>query len=163
MPYAKLRAMAHWLFKSEPESYGFDRLERDGTTEWTGVRNYQARNLMRAMRVGELAFFYHSNTKEPGIAGICRVSRAAHPDHTALDPASEYYDPKATAETPIWEMVDVAFDRPLARFLPLGELRLREELAEMVLLRKGSRLSVQPVSSHEWKAVLALSKVRTHA
>jgi predicted RNA-binding protein with PUA-like domain len=148
----------HWLFKSEPDTYGFDRLERDGRTEWTGVRNYQARNNMKAMAVGDLGFFYHSSTKVPGIAGIVRVVRAAHPDHTARERGGEYFDPKATDVNPIWEMVDVAFERPLPRFVTLAELRAEPRLAAtMVLLRKGSRLSVQPVHHREWEIVLELA------
>ncbi len=149
----------YWLLKSEPDSYGFDRLEREGRTEWSGVRSFQARNFMKAMHVGDLGFFYHSSTKEPGIAGIVRVVREAYPDFTARDPASDYYDPKATAEKPIWEMVDVAFERRLARYVTLAELRANADLAPtMVLLRRGTRLSVQPVASREWGIVLRLAE-----
>jgi len=148
----------YWLFKSEPETFGFDRLEREGRTEWSGVRNYQARNLMKAMRLGDLGFFYHSSTKDIGIAGIVKVVREAYPDFTARDRSSPYFDPKATEANPIWEMVDVAFEKRLPRFLPLAELRANAALAAtMVLLKKGSRLSVQPVHPREWKIVLTLS------
>lgn len=150
---------AYWLFKSEPDTFGFDRLEREGRTEWSGVRNYQARNFMKTMRVGDLGFFYHSNTKEPGIAGIARVTRTVYPDFTARDPKSEYFDPKATDEKPIWEMVDVAFDRRLPRYVTLAELREERELVEtMVLLRKGMRLSITPVTKREWGIVLRLAE-----
>ncbi len=150
---------AYWLFKSEPDSFGFDRLEREGRTEWSGVRNYQARNFMKAMRVGDLGFFYHSSTKEPGIVGIARVTRDAYPDFTARDPKSEYFDPKATDEKPIWEMVDVAFERYLPRFVTLAELREHASLVEtMVLLRKGSRLSINPVTKREWGIVLRIAE-----
>lgn len=149
----------YWLFKSEPDAFGFDRLEREGRTEWSGVRNFQARNNMKAMRLGDLGFFYHSSTKEPGIVGIVRVVREAYPDFTARDPKSDYYDPKATADKPIWEMVDVAFERALPRFVSLAELRTNAELAPtMVLLRRGSRLSVQPVHPREWGIVLGLAE-----
>jgi predicted RNA-binding protein with PUA-like domain len=149
----------YWLFKSEPETYGFDRLEREGRTEWSGVRNYQARNLMKEMRVGDLGFFYHSSTKDTGIAGIVRVVREAYPDFTARDRGSPYFDPKATESKPIWEMVDVAFERRLPRFVSLAEMRANPALAAtMVLLKKGSRLSVQPVHPREWKIVLAMSE-----
>jgi predicted RNA-binding protein with PUA-like domain len=149
----------HWLFKSEPDSYGFDRLERDGRTEWSGVRNYQARNFMKTMKVGDLGFFYHSSTKEPGIAGIVRVVREAHPDQTARERGGEYYDPKATDENPIWEMVDVAFERRLPRYVTLAELRSEPRLTQtMVLLKKGSRLSVQPVHEREWKIVMTIAE-----
>jgi predicted RNA-binding protein with PUA-like domain len=149
----------YWLFKSEPETYGFDRLKREGRTEWSGVRNYQARNHMLAMRVDDLGFFYHSSTKELGIAGIVRVVREAYPDFTARDRSSPYFDPKATAENPIWQMVDVAYESELPRFVSLAELRRCVALAStMVLLRKGSRLSVQPVHPREWEIVLDLAQ-----
>jgi predicted RNA-binding protein with PUA-like domain len=149
----------YWLFKSEPDTYGFDRLEREGRTEWSGVRNYQARNLMKEMRVGDLGFFYHSSTKDTGIAGIVKVVREAYPDFTARDRMSPYFDPKATDAKPIWEMVDVAFERRLPRFVSLAELRANPALAAtMVLLKKGSRLSVQPVHPREWKIVLEMSE-----
>jgi len=150
---------SHWLFKSEPDTYGLDRLEREGRTEWSGVRNFQARTLMKTMRVGDLGFFYHSSTKEPGIAGVVRVVREAYPDFTAQDPQSPYFDPKASVDKPIWQMVDVAFDRRLPRFVTLAELRRCAELTpEMVLLRRGSRLSVQPVTKREWGIVLDLAE-----
>jgi len=149
----------HWLFKSEPDTFGFDRLEREGRTEWSGVRNFQARNFMKEMTVGDLGFFYHSSTKVPGIAGIVRVVRAAYPDFTARERGGDYYDPKATAERPIWEMVDVAFERRLPRYVTLAELRAEPALAAtMVLLKKGSRLSVQPVHKREWEIVLKIAE-----
>jgi predicted RNA-binding protein with PUA-like domain len=149
----------HWLFKSEPDTYGLDRLEREGRTEWSGVRNFQARNFMKAMKLGDLGFFYHSSTKEPGIAGIVRVSREAYPDFTARERGGPYFDPKATVANPIWEMVDVTFERRLARYVTLAELRTEPRLtATMVLLKKGSRLSVQPVHPREWEIVLEISE-----
>ncbi len=149
----------HWLFKSEPDTYGLDRLEREGRTEWSGVRNFQARNFMKAMKLGDLGFFYHSSTKEPGIAGIVRVSREAYPDFTARQRGGPYFDPKATEANPIWEMVDVTFERRLARYVTLAELRAEPRLAPtMVLLKKGSRLSVQPVHPREWEIVLEISE-----
>ena len=109
--------------KSEPDAYDFARLRTEGRTEWSGVRNYQARNFMRAMHIDDLGFFYHSSTATPGIAGICRVVREAYPDFTAQDPRSAYYDPKASPDNPIWMMTDVAYERDLPRFIPLSELR----------------------------------------
>jgi predicted RNA-binding protein with PUA-like domain len=151
--------VSYWLFKSEPESYGFDRLRREGRTEWSGVRNYQARNNMLAMKLGDLGFFYHSSTKEPGIAGIVEVVREAYPDFTARDRASPYFDPKSSEKNPIWQMVDVAYVRELERYVPLAELRRNVALANtMVLLKRGSRLSVQPVHPREWQIVLELAK-----
>ncbi len=149
----------HWLFKSEPDSFGFDRLEREKRTEWSGVRNYQARNLMKQMKTGDLGFFYHSSTKVPGIAGIVRVVKEAYPDFTARERGGPYFDPKATVDNPIWEMVDVAFERRLPRYVTLAELRAEPKLAAtMVLLRKGSRLSVQPVAEREWNIVLKMAE-----
>jgi predicted RNA-binding protein with PUA-like domain len=149
----------HWLFKSEPETYGFDRLKREGRTEWSGVRNYQARNNMLAMKLGDLCFFYHSSTKEPAIVGLVEVVREAYPDFTARERGSPYFDPKATDANPIWQMVDVAYVRDLERFVSLAELRRSVALANtMVLLKRGSRLSVQPVHPREWRIVLELAK-----
>jgi predicted RNA-binding protein with PUA-like domain len=154
----------YWLFKSEPDTFGFDRLEREGRTEWSGVRNFQARNFMKAMKQDDLGFFYHSSTKVPGIAGLVRVVREAYPDFTARERGGDYFDPRATEENPIWEMVDVAFERRLPRYVTLAELRAEPALAAtMVLLRKGSRLSVQPVHKREWEIVLKLAETPVHA
>ncbi len=147
----------YWLFKSEPESYGIDQLERDGRTEWSGVRNYQARNLMREMRVGDRAFFYHSSTARPGIAGLCEVVAAAHPDSTQFDPRSDYYDEKSPPDEPRWWCVDVGFVERFPRLLPLDELRAIRKLENMLLLRKGQRLSVLPVTAAEWKTIVKLA------
>ena len=149
----------HWLFKTEPDSFSIDDLEREGRTEWSGVRNFTARNLMRDMRVGDLGFFYHSSTKPPGIAGICRVAARAHPDSTQFDPASEYYDPGSPRDDPRWWCVDVEFVRRLPRYVALDELRAVAALASMPLLRKGQRLSVQTVGPQEWKRILKLAGV----
>jgi len=146
--------MNYWLFKSEPDVFGIDRLEREGRTEWSGVRNFQARNNMRAMRVGDRGFFYHSSVKPPGIVGICEVIREAYPDFTQFEKGGEYEDPTSRAERPKWYMVDVGFVRAFPRMLTLDELRTMPELAEMPLLRRGQRLSVQPVSESEWNAIL---------
>ena len=144
------------MFKTEPESYGIDRFEREGRTEWTGVRNSQARNNMLAMKLGELGFFYHSSCKPPGIAGICRVVREAYPDFTQFDPKSGYYDLTARPDKPRWYMVDVEFVRRFRRFIPLDELRAMPQLAGMTLLRR-SRLSVQPVEDVDWNAILKVA------
>jgi len=153
------RVPRHWLLKTEPDSFSIDDLERVGREEWSGVRSFQARNLMREMRKGDLAFFYHSSTKVPGIAGICEVVAPAHPDSTQFDPASEYYDERSSREDPTWWCVDVGFVRKLPRFVALEELRTIPALAFMPLLRKGQRLSVQPVSPQEWKRILKLAGV----
>ncbi len=152
-------AKQFWLFKSEPDTFGYDRLVRDGRTEWSGVRNFQARNLMKTMRVGERGLFYHSSTKIPGAVGIVRVTREAYPDFTARDPKSDYYDPKATEENPIWEMVDVVPERELPRIVSLTEMRGMHELDGMLLLRRGSRLSVQPVTQDQFDAIVARAEI----
>lgn len=147
--------MQYWLFKSEPDTYGIDRLERDGVTEWSGVRNFRARNHMKAMNVGDRGFFYHSSTKPPGIAGICEVAAAAHPDSSQFDPQSDYYDAGSRPERPKWWCVDVKFVSVLPRFVTLAELRAMDGLDGMPLLRRGQRLSVLPVSAAHWRRILA--------
>jgi predicted RNA-binding protein with PUA-like domain len=152
--------MNYWLVKSEPESYSIDHLakEKKQTTGWSGVRNYQARNTMRdLMKVGDRVLFYHSNAEPPAIVGVAKVVREAYPDPTALDEDSDYYDPKSSPENPRWFMVDLQFESKFARPLPLEELREVAALAGMELLRKGSRLSVQPVRKAEFDAVLRLA------
>jgi predicted RNA-binding protein with PUA-like domain len=147
-----LLAMRYWLMKSEPDVFGIDDLARAPrkTTAWWGVRNYQARNFMRDdMQVGDLAFFYHSSCPEPGIAGIVRISRRAYPDATQFDPASEYYDPKASRAEPRWMNVDVTLVRK-TRLLPIQELRTYRQLAEMRVLQHGNRLSITPVTDAQW-------------
>ena len=148
----------YWLFKTEPDSFSIDDLERVGREEWSGVRNFQARNLMREMQIGDLGFFYHSSTKPPGIAGVCEVVATAHPDSTQFERASEYYDPSSKRDDPKWWCVDVGFVRRLPRFVTLEELRAIPALAFMPLLRKGQRLSVQTVSPQDWKRILKLSE-----
>lgn len=151
--------MNYWLMKSEPDVFGIDHLaEMPGQTEhWDGVRNYQARNMMRdQMKVGDLVFFYHSNTKVPGIVGIMEVVREGYPDHTAFDPEQKYYDPKSDPEKPRWFMVDVRFVRKLERTISLEELKGRPELEDMALVRKGNRLSIMPVAKEQWDFILSL-------
>ena len=150
--------MRHWLLKTEPESYSIEDLRRDGSTFWNGVRNYQARNFMRDdMKVGDPVLFYHSNSEPPGVAGIARVSREAYPDHTALDPESPYFDPKAGPGDPRWYMVDVEFVEAFPRLLSLDEIRGTPGLEKMPLVNK-SRLSVQPVAPEEFEAIVALAR-----
>jgi predicted RNA-binding protein with PUA-like domain len=148
--------MRYWLMKSEPDVFGVDDLaKRPRKTEpWTGVRNYQARNFMRDdMRPGDLAFFYHSSCPRPGIAGIVKISRAAYPDETQFDRKGEYYDPKATRENPRWFNVEVTLVKK-TRLIGLDELRAHPELASMMVLKRGSRLSITPVTEREWQFVL---------
>jgi predicted RNA-binding protein with PUA-like domain len=150
--------MAHWLMKSEPDTFGIDDLEKRGTEPWSGVRNYQARNFMRdRMKPGELAFLYHSSCPEPGIYGIMAIGGNAYPDPTQFDRKSPYFDKAATREEPRWFLVDVKFRRRLRRPILLAELRDRErDLEGLMLLRKGSRLSIQPVSPEHWQKILDL-------
>lgn len=151
--------MAFWLFKSEPDVFGIDDLaaQPDQTDHWDGVRNYQARNFMRdGMSVGDQGFFYHSNTKEPGIVGVVEIVRSAYPDHTAFDPEDPHFDPKSDPSNPRWYMVDVRFVRKLGRTITLSELKERPELAGFPLVRKGNRLSVMPVEPEHWHFILSL-------
>lgn len=151
--------MRHWLLKSEPAVFSLDHLRAVGTDHWDGVRNYQARNMLRdEMQVGDQAFFYHSNCREPGIAGIMEIVRAGYPDPTAFDPADPHYDPRSDPSAPRWYMVDVRYTRHLARLIPLQELKGYPELAEMPLLRRGNRLSVMPVSTAQWDFILRLER-----
>ncbi|TCO81393.1 putative RNA-binding protein with PUA-like domain [Plasticicumulans lactativorans] len=154
--------MKHWLMKSEPETFGIEHLAaRPGQTAyWDGVRNYQARNMMRdEMRCGDQVLFYHSNTALPGIVGIAEVVREAYPDFTAWDPQSPYHDPRSTPERPLWVMVDVRLVRRLARVIGLGELREHAEaLGDFPLLRRGNRLSVMPVTPAQWDYILGLER-----
>jgi len=149
----------YWLFKSEPDVFGIDHLMRmpKRTEHWDGVRNYQARNMMRDdMRKGDLAFFYHSNCAEPGIVGIVEVVREGYPDFTAFDPDTKYFDPKSDPDNPRWYMVDVRFKRRLKRTVTLAELKEYPELEGMPLVRKGNRLSVMPVAPEHWEFILGL-------
>ncbi len=144
--------MAFWLVKSEPDVFSLNDLKRKRTAPWDGVRNYQARNFLRAMAVGDRCIFYHSNAEPSGAAGICRVARAHYPDHTAWDPASPYHDPKDGPAVQRWSMVDMRFERIFSRFLPLPELRTIPELSGMLLFQR-SRLSVQPVEPEHFAII----------
>ena len=154
----------HWLIKSEPESYSIDDLERDKRTFWAGVRNYQARNFMRdGMKVGDLVLFYHSGGDAPGapgVAGIARVCREAYPDHTALDKKDERFDPKATKDNPIWMMVDVEFVEKFAQPVSLKAMKAEPKLKDMIVLQRGQRPSVQPVSAAHFQLVRKMAGKR---
>lgn len=152
--------MQYWLLKSEPSVFSIQNLEKSAskTTCWDGVRNYQARNYLRdSMKKGDLAFFYHSNAEPPAIAGVVEIVKEGYPDHTAFDPEDPHYDPKSKKDNPSWFMVDVKHKQTFARPLSLDELRQIPGLKNMVLLQKGSRLSVQPVSKAEWDAIMKKS------
>lgn len=148
----------YWLMKSEPEDFSIDDLARVLVEPWTGVRNYQARNFMRQMQIGDGVLFYHSNADVPGIYGIAEVAATAYPDPTQFERKSKYYDPKSTHEQPRWDLVDVRYVRTLARPIPLEKIRERaDKLSEdFALIRKGNRLSVLPVTAAQWKLLLAL-------
>jgi predicted RNA-binding protein with PUA-like domain len=152
--------MAHWLMKSEPDAFGIDDLAARARPEpWDGVRNYQARNMMRdQMRVGDEVFFYHSNCEEPGIIGLAEVASEAYPDQTAFDPEAKYYDPKSDPDNPRWYLVDLRYVRHLRRNITLAELRqyAAGPLADLPLVRPGNRLSVMPITPEQWRFILSL-------
>ena len=147
-------ARRYWLFKSEPSAYSFDDLVADGVAEWDGIRNYQARNLLRdEVQEGDGVLFYHSNAKPMAVVGTATVVRSGYPDHTAWDPDSEHPDPKSTPEKPLWFMVDIKAEQRFAHPVTMEEMRRAPALEQMTLLRQG-RLSVQPVTAEEWESVL---------
>ncbi len=151
--------MNYWLMKSEPDAFGIDDLEQRPlqTEPWDGVRNYQARNMMRdEMKIGDQVFFYHSNCDQPGIVGIAKVVKAGYPDFTAFDPENKHYDPKSHPDKPTWYMVDVQFVRKLKRTISLQELKQQPELEQLALVRRGNRLSIMPVTEQQWAFILSL-------
>lgn len=148
--------MPYWLMKSEPDELSILDLRRIGHARWDGVRNYQARNFMRSMQIGELFFFYHSSCPEPGIAGIARIIGAPYPDPTALDPNSHYYDAKASTEKNPWSALDVEYVEAFPQVIHLARLKATAGLSELALVQKGSRLSVMPVSADEWQIVCGM-------
>jgi len=149
--------MAYWLMKSEPSAFSIDDLKRDGQTHWDGIRNYQARNYMREMQIGDEAFFYHSNCKVPGIVGMMKVIKTAYTDHTAFDPEDIHYDPKSKPEAPRWEMVDLAYVATFPKVLSLAQLRMEPALKTLIILRKGNRLSITPLTKEEWQHISCLA------
>lgn len=152
--------MAFWLAKTEPAECGIDDFARapDTPIVWVGVRNYQARNYLKAMQVGDEVLVYHASCKLIGVAGVVRVTRAAYPDPAQFDVSSPYHDPKSPADAPRWAAVDMVFERRLPQVLTLERLRAQPALAQMPLLQRGNRLSVMPVSSEEWTHVLQLAE-----
>lgn len=155
-----MKEKRYWLVKSEPDVFSFDDLLKapKKTTHWDGVRNYQARNTMRDdMKKGDGVFFYHSSADPTGIVGICEVVREAYPDHTAFDSKDPHFDPKSKKDAPTWYMVDLKAVRKLPRLITLAELKDVKGLEKMVLLQRGSRLSVQPVTAKEWELVTGLA------
>ena len=155
-------AKQYWLMKSEPDVFGIDDLKnsKDQETTWDGVRNYQARNFMRDdMKKGDLVLFYHSNAKPPGVAGVAVVSKESHPDHTAFDKKSKYFDPKSDPDNPRWMMVNVKFKKKFKNLVSLETLKEQSELKEMKLIQKGNRLSILPLTKDEFDFIQELSKV----
>jgi predicted RNA-binding protein with PUA-like domain len=159
MPESNKRERRYWLFKSEPECYSIDDLKRDKRTFWAGVRNYQARNLLRdEVQVGDGVFFYHSSTDPMAIVGTMEVVRAGYPDHTAFDPKDDHFDPKSKKDEPTWFMVDVAFKEKFTKPVTRDVLKAQKDLSKMVLLQQGSRLSIQPVTAEQWGIVRQLAE-----
>lgn len=152
--------MQYWLMKSEQDVYNIDDLEKDTTTWWEGVRNYEARNIMRdGMKEGDLALFYHSNASPPGVAGVARIVKEAYPDHYAFDPKSNYFDAKSDPDNPRWLMVDVEFVEKFADKVSLKELKEEESLEEMALFKR-MRLSVQPVREAEFNRIVEMGRAK---
>lgn len=161
MASKKSDSLQYWLLKSEPEVFSISDLESSAkkTTCWDGVRNYQARNTLRdQMKIGQLAFFYHSNAEPPAIAGIVKIVREGYPDHTAFDENDHHYDPKSKKSEPTWYMVDVQHVETFKKPIGLDELRTLKGLDDMALLQKGSRLSVQPVTAKQFEIIVAHAK-----
>jgi len=153
--------MNYWLMKSEPDVYSIDDLaaEPNQTDYWDGIRNYQVRNFFRdQFKIGDKAFFYHSRCKVPGIVGSMHIVGEAYPDPTAFDPSEHYYDPKSDPDNPRWMMVDVQLDEKFPQIVSLADLRAEPSLSEMIVLRRGNRLSVTPVTPHEWSTIHAMAK-----
>ncbi|RSD30371.1 EVE domain-containing protein [Vibrio pectenicida] len=151
--------MSYWLFKTEPDTFSIDTLRTQTTSCWEGVRNYQARNMIRdQVKVDDLVLIYHSSCKHVGVVGIAKVIKQAYPDHFAFDPESAYFDPKSSVDNPRWFMVDIEFVRNMELFIPLSEMKAMPELDNMPLVKRGNRLSIMPVSELEWQAILSKEK-----
>ncbi|CCN35288.1 conserved hypothetical protein [Vibrio nigripulchritudo SO65] len=147
--------MSYWLFKTEPDEFSIDTLRVKNVSCWEGVRNYQARNMMRdEVKLGDLVFIYHSSCKHIGVAGIAKVVKEAYPDHFQFDPESDYFDPKSDPDNPRWVMVDIEYVRKLDRLIPLAKLKSLPDLSELPLVKRGNRLSIMPVSELEWQTIL---------
>lgn len=149
--------MNYWLMKTEPTTYSIEDLESEGITQWEGVRNYQARNFMKnEMQIDDQVLIYHSNSKPPGVAGLARVCSKAYPDFFALDENSKYFDPKSNEENPIWWMVDVAFLKKFKNYITLDQIKNSPEFETMWVVKKGMRLSIQPVEKSHFEALVNL-------
>ena len=158
--------MKHWLFKSEPDEFSFEDLKRRPrqTEPWNGVRNYQARNFMRDdMTVGDLGLFYHSNTQVPGIAGVVRITKSAYPDPTQFDSTSDYYDPKSDPSQPRWLMVEVTWEADFPHYVSLESLKADPRLADLLILRRGNRLSITPVQPQHFQRICEMGGCQSPA
>lgn len=154
-----LEAMAYWLLKSEPDVYGIDHLERDGTNMWEGCRNWTVRNFLKnEMKPGDLAFFYHSNIAPVGVVGIMEIVSEGYPDPTQFDPKSDYFDPKSKPDSPRWCAIDVKFVRKFPACVTLADMKANPRLEGMLVVRKGQRLSIMPVEQEHWDEVLRMAK-----
>jgi predicted RNA-binding protein with PUA-like domain len=156
--------MNYWLFKSEPSVYSINDLKRDKTTSWEGVRNYQARNFLRdTVKKGDLVLFYHSNAEPPGVAGVCKIVKEGYVDHTAFDPKHKYFDEKSKKDSPAWYLVDVGYVQTFDEVVPLPKLKVTNGLEEMMVTKRGARLSIQPVTKREFDIVLKLAGAKLAA
>lgn len=155
--------MAYWLFKTEPFKFSFEDLKNspEQTTTWDGIRNYQARNYLRdTVKIGDLVLFYHSRCDPPGIVGIAEVIQEAYPDYTAWEPKSDYYDPKSSSENPRWLMVDVQYRKDFPKMVTLRDMKEQPELEEMLVIKRGQRLSIQPVESNHFDQVIRMGGLK---
>ena len=151
--------MKYWLMKNEPEDYSIDDLAKDKTEPWDGIRNYQVRNMIRdERRIGDNAFFYHSNCETPGIYGQMTICKEAYVDHTAFDKKAKYYDPKSKKDDPRWLMVDVKFKKKFTKIVSLKELKSYKELSQMRVVQRGNRLSITKLEKNEWDFIIKLTK-----
>lgn len=151
--------MKYWLMKSEPDVYSIDHLKKEKKTPWDGIRNYQARNfMMKEMSIGDQVLFYHSNANPPGVAGLAKVSASAQPDPTAFDKKSKYYDEKSSKDNPRWFCVEVRFVKKFPRLISLEEIKNNKKLKDMMVIKKGMRLSIQPVTEKDFKALCDLAQ-----
>ncbi|WP_281545121.1 EVE domain-containing protein [Grimontia sp. SpTr1] len=152
--------MAYWLMKTEPDTFSIDTLKQQKVSCWEGVRNYQARNMMRdGMKLGDKVFIYHSSCKDVGVVGIAEVVKEAYPDHFQFDPESAYFDPKSSPDNPRWIMVDLEYRQHL-KYVSLARIKANPALEELPLVKKGSRLSIMPVTDAQWDEIIAMSEKR---
>lgn len=158
---SEARGVHYWLMKSEPDAFSIADLKKKKRAHWDGVRSFQARTQLQSMRIGDLALFYHSSTEPPGVVGLSRIVREAYPDHTQFDRKSEYYDPRAKRDAPRWFMVDVEYVERFPKMVTLAELKADPFLSDMLVIRRGQRLSVQPVAADHMRHILECAGAQT--